>query len=588
SATGGGDGEGQRHEHKVNNTRGEEEGEEEDEDDDDDDDDDEDEEHEYLMVRSGTPVVGGDGGGVVESKEEGSQAEGKGDEGGHERSAAGVSSAARDALKRDDRHVGATAGRGEATPEIGLGEYLLKVVYIKGATMRDGVEIDNAAVVGNLPFETTAIATNRTICSCGIPRFKTQRGWISEWLRGGMEELVVEVLHHKPRKPIKYQVICDGGAMVRETANISGPEARGSGCKKGTVVGVAERLRLSDGTMRLRVVEPAENMGWISEKDHIVQQEPRQVSEAQQILTAEAKRRQAVLDKRKERSRRDTQAAERHEGLKAAGRLVEVEVTGTFEASARCLFLFDRARTTIGVSLSSDLGTAACSSSGNRGMVLGSRGFRGGVHYWEVKLDRCNWGSVFLGVAPRHANAWHGYGFLNYRACQSYGTETLYGAYYAAGDRVGVLLDMDRGTVSFVKDGDDFNMGRPVVVNMGIAYHHLRRVGRNDASGRNGLAMYPCFGVKAPGDQMTVRGQKWLSRRGLGHARRVRQAVDAIVAARELKRSFIVGAPPPVSLVEGARRRYKNWRRGRFSAYPSRAGVSCEVDVTAAALRRAE
>ena len=147
---------------------------------------------------------------------------------------------------------------------------------------------------------------------------------------------------------------------------------------------------------------------------------------------------------------------------------------------------------------------------------------------------------------------------------------------------------MDRGTVSFVKDGDDFNMGRPVVVNMGIAYHHLRRVGRNDASGRNGLAMYPCFGVKAPGDQMTVRGQKWLSRRGLGHARRVRQAVDAIVAARELKRSLIIGAPPPVSLVEGARRRYRNWRRGRFSAYPSRAGVSCEVDVTPTALRRAE
>lgn len=152
---------------------------------------------------------------------------------------------------------------------------------------------------------------------------------------------------------------------------------------------------------------------------------------------------------------------------------------------------------------------------------------------------------------------------------------------------MGVLLDMDRGTVSFVKDGDDFNMGRPVVVNMGIAYHHLRRVGRSDASGRNGLAMYPCFGVKSAGDQMTVRGQKWLSRRGLGHARRVRQAVDAIVAARELRRSLVAGAPPPVSLVEGARRRHRNWRRGRFSSYPSRAGVSCEVDVTHDALQRA-
>ena len=140
------------------------------------------------------------------------------------------------------------------------------------------------------------------------------------------------------------------------------------------------------------------------------EKQTRQVSEAQQTLTAEAKRRQAVLDKRKERERRDVQAAERHDRLEAAGRLVEVEVTGTFEASARCLFLFDRARTTIGVSLSSDLGTAACSSSGNRGMVLGSRGFRGGVHYWEVRrlCFRGEGGGGGAGVRSNLARRLHG------------------------------------------------------------------------------------------------------------------------------------------------------------------------------------
>lgn len=61
--------------------------------------------------------------------------------------------------------------------------------------------------------------------------------------------------------------------MVRDTANIGGPEAKGGGCRNGTMVSVAERLRLPGGIMRLRVVDPPENIGWISEKDHIVRRE---------------------------------------------------------------------------------------------------------------------------------------------------------------------------------------------------------------------------------------------------------------------------------------------------------------------------
>ncbi|CAM9457945.1 unnamed protein product [Discosporangium mesarthrocarpum] len=483
---------------------------------------------------------------------------------------------------------GAAVARGgdsaEHSVEMGDDEYLLKVVYSKGATMRDGVEIDEASVVGNLPCGTVTTASVRVICPSGIPRFKTPRGWISERLRGGMEEDVVEILRHRPSEPLRYVVICPGGAMVRETANLQGAEARGGGCSKGTMVRVGERLRLPDGTMRLRVVEPSEKQGWISEKSHIVR---REVSKAEEAIQAERVRRQIVRERRAEAQGREEAARRVKDVLRKEGRLVRVEVTGSFEVSARCLFLFDRSHLTGGVRLSEDLGTATCTGTGNRGMVLGSRGFRAGVHYWEVRVDRCNWGSMFIGVSPRHLSAWSGYGFLNYRACQANGSETLYGAYYAAGDRVGVLLDMDRGTLSFVKDGDDFNMGRPVVVNMGIAYHHLRRVTRNDATGRHGLAMYPCFGMKTATDQVTVRGQKWLSRRGVGHARKVRQVVDALVNARQLQRALRAEGPAPGPLVEGGWRRYLQWWEGRSRSYPSRASIDVELDVTEEALERA-
>src|SRR3546814_5009603 len=38
---------------------------------------------------------------------------------------------------------------------------------------------------------------------------------------------------------------------------------------------------------------------------------------------------------------------------------------------------------------------------GGRSMVMATRGFTRGVHYWEVQVNSAQWGSVFIGVAPK-------------------------------------------------------------------------------------------------------------------------------------------------------------------------------------------
>jgi hypothetical protein len=90
-------------------------------------------------------------------------------------------------------------------------------------------------------------------------------------------------------------------------------------------------------------------------------------------------------------------------------------------------------------SLSRDGKTVSCVATDGRGTAFGSIGFTKGVHYWEVKLEQADIGSVFIGVAekpngsgsgssfghdtPPRLNRWHGLGFVNFRATYTSGAE---------------------------------------------------------------------------------------------------------------------------------------------------------------------
>jgi hypothetical protein len=203
-------------------------------------------------------------------------------------------------------------------------------------------------------------------------------------------------------------------------------------------------------------------------------------------------------------------------------------LTGSLEATSQTPFLLipPRKQSTAnatgqpGLQISADRTRVSLSSQGGggRGFVVGSRSFARGMHYWEVKILAAEWGSVFVGVCPVDVSegGWPGWGFLNYRATQRWGAERIYGNYYTAGDTVGVLLDADRGRVSFIKDGEDFNSGRVVVNNLGMAFSGLRTDPR--AGGGTAPRFSPCLGLRTAGDALSINGSRFYSQSGFSES----------------------------------------------------------------------
>ena len=292
--------------------------------------------------------------------------------------------------------------------------------------------------------------------------------------------------------------------------------------------------------------------------------------------------------------------------------------------------LFDKDYHASSIALSCEGQTATCINADGRGTAFASIGFMKGVHYWEVKIERADIGSVFIGVAEKpkqestsgpssysHDSArlskWHGMGFVNFRATYASGAERVYGAHCHAGDTVGVLLDCDTGRVSFFFDGVKY--GEHILNDLGCAFENVSPFGFNaDGCGGGGAgtgapsgvegvrsgrypangavrpkALWPVIGLRTPGDKVTLSG-KWMTSLGVDGVSTLRNimAVDCILSPNDRS---VQKSSKPRWFVEESYIEHKRWQSGKWLRSPTRgsgphslASIGLDVDLDSSAL----
>jgi HECT-domain (ubiquitin-transferase)/SPRY domain len=295
-------------------------------------------------------------------------------------------------------------------------------------------------------------------------------------------------------------------------------------------------------------------------------------------------------------------------------------------ASSPLPLSFDKDYHAASISLSHDGRTASCTASDGRCTAFASLGFTKGVHYWEVKLEQADIGSVYVGVAekptgsvngsslggdsPPRLNRWHGWGFVNFRATYTSGAERVYGAHCHSGDTVGVLLDCDAGRVSFFFDG--LKYGEHIMNDLGCAFESLSPFGFNvDGCGSGGTGqgapsgfegarggrqlaqgnvrprtLWPVIGLRNQGDRVTLSA-KWSTCYGVDSTAVLRNVLNVDEFLYHFTSSS--GSSLQPGLLDEAYREYCSWNESTFARtvtrcsgqYPYTAsGMSLILDAT--------
>jgi HECT-domain (ubiquitin-transferase)/SPRY domain/UBA/TS-N domain len=260
---------------------------------------------------------------------------------------------------------------------------------------------------------------------------------------------------------------------------------------------------------------------------------------------------------------------------------------------------FDRTLHAPNLAISRDGRTVTCVASDGRGSAFATTGFSKGSHYLEFKIEQGDSGSVFIGVAEKpppdtpRLNRWHGWGFVNFRATYSAGSERVYGVHAHAGDTIGMLLDCDAGRLSFFYDG--LKYGEHILNDLGCAFENLSPFGfsvEGCGTGGPGQAspngfprsptqgfvrprtLFPVIGLRNHGDRVSFL-PSWTTTYGVDGVTIVKNALSV----DELLQKFASDEPLPGWFLNEAFFEYQRWSKGSWAQTETRGSRPYRVDL---------
>jgi hypothetical protein len=254
----------------------------------------------------------------------------------------------------------------------------------------------------------------------------------------------------------------------------------------------------------------------------------------------------------------------------AGGRWSEVV---TVQTKAVAPFTLDRLNCGPTIFISRDNMSASFASNESWSTVLATTGFVCGSNYWEVHIDKSPTSYIFIGAARRSVDLGtflggdeNGWGYIGDRALYHKRTKVkAFGERFGEGDTIGVTLDMDRGTLSFSKNGADLG-----VAFEGLAGELFPAVAFYNQGQRVSLVR---SAFSCPGAGICIAG----SPSSVG--------VNEVLELVELMGCMLARQPVPTALVREAHRDYLAWQAGTSFRCTTLCGYHLQLDTSEASCK---